>query len=267
MATLWEGENLLVKLGGILRFCCESGALSSSIAPSYSNSVLPQGYHRGQAVDEPNAVTDPDPWGQLLVNHRLDGPRYTIIPTISVVPPWDDPHNDTNNLAGDQSFGESVRQIHYINPTPVLDDHSNVPSDVRSVNAVFNATQRFYDALRVVLHGGSPPEVPSFRYEQDDSGGAINADVAGLAPQVLHSFEPQVTTTGEQQEIVMSPILQVCAALGILVVIMVILFHSHHFRQDCVTERRALRRVARRYHVAKVQDDVERNEEVTDVTL
>lgn len=47
---------------------------------------------------------------------------------------------------------------------------------------------------------------------------------------------------------------------------MVILFHAHHFRRDCMVERRALRRVARRYHVARAQDDVERSE-VTDVTL
>lgn len=67
---------------------------------------------------------------------------------------------------------------------------------------------------------------------------------------------------------------QVCAGLGVLVLLMVILFHSHHFRRDCRTERRALRRVARRYHVtqtsAQQEDDVETNpdiDSVTDVTL
>lgn len=269
MATRWEGENLLVKLSGILRFCCESVVVpSSSTAPSY-NSVLPQGYHRGEAVDEPQVITDPDPWGQRLANHRLEGARYTIIPTISVVPPWDDDtaQNETSNLPDDLTFGESFRQIHYINPTPVLGHHSDLPSaGDRGGNAILNATQRFYDALRVVLHGGgvSPPEVPSFR---DDAGAGINVDVAGLAPHVLDSFDPQVSSTRDPEALVMSPLLQVCAALGILVVLMVILFHSHHFRRDCVTERRALRRVARRYHVARAQDDVERNDEVTDVTL
>lgn len=63
--------------------------------------------------------------------------------------------------------------------------------------------------------------------------------------------------------------IQVCAVLAVLVLVIVLLFHSHHFRRDCVTERRVLRRVVRRYHVTRTRTDIERNEsdDVPDVTL
>lgn len=263
MVTRWEGETLLVKLTGILRYCCDS--LNPTRA-TYGPQPLPPGYHKGQVIDEPQVITDPEPWGQLLLNHRLDSPRYTILPTISVVPPWDN-DNETSNLIEDQVFDESYNQLQYITPTPVLPQHNAIPTVSRVGGGIVNATQRFYDALRVVMHGGIQPSVPKLR---NGSHAGVKADVAGLAPHVLDTFDPLVTSTLEQESIeslAMSPVLQVCAALGILVIVMVILFHTHHFRRDCMTERRALRRVARRYHVARAQDDVEKNEEVTDVTL
>lgn len=259
MAMGMEGDSILVKLSGIIRFCCEP---QGSPRPP-QNPVLPPGYQRGQVVEEPHVVTDPDtqPWDLLLQNHRLrEGPRYTIIPTISVVPPWDDlGHNDLP----DQVAADSHPIAHFITPTPVLPHPPPPPTLVGE--AARNATQRFYDALRAVLHGGGEQgPLPSL---SSGGVGGSNVAVSGLAPHVQDTQGPFLTSRPANDDPQsMSPILQVCAALGVLVVVMVILFHAHHFRRDCMVERRALRRVARRYHVARAQDDVERSE-VTDVTL
>lgn len=70
--------------------------------------------------------------------------------------------------------------------------------------------------------------------------------------------------------------LQVCAGLAVVVVVMVLLFHWHHIRHECLRERRALRRLARRYRVNgdhrqydDEDEDLEKNDNstVTDVTL
>ncbi|XP_042204267.1 uncharacterized protein LOC121853931 [Homarus americanus] len=266
MASLWEGEDMLVKLSTILRFCCD---YATPQQPPRVGDLLP-GYHRGQVLDE-LSVTDHDPWGQLLLNHRLEGPRYTILPTITVVSPWDD-DDAAHHLLHDQAIGGSNAVNHIIAPTrvlPHLPDASTSSSFQRSLvsDAALNATQRFYDALRAVLHGSGPGTIPALGQESRAGGDVV---VAELAPHVQETSEPAlVPHTDPHHNASMSPLLQVCAALGVLVVVMVVLFHSHHFRRDCMTERRALRRVARRYHVTRAQDDVEKNDssEVTDVTL
>ncbi|XP_042887838.1 uncharacterized protein LOC122263473 [Penaeus japonicus] len=258
MAMGMGGESILVKLSGVIRFCCEP----QEVPRPSQNPVLPPGYHRGQVVEEPHVITDPDtqPWDLLLQNHRLrERPRYTIIPTISVVPPWDDLDH---NALHDQVVADSQQIARFITPTPVLPLPRPAPSLVGEVAR--NATQRFYDALRAVLHGGEQGPLPSL---SNGGVGGADAAVAGLAPHVQDTSEPYLTSRQANDDSQgMSPILQVCAALGVLVVVMMILFHSHHFRRDCMVERRALRRVARRYHVARAHDDVERSE-VTDVTL
>ncbi|ROT76649.1 hypothetical protein C7M84_004763 [Penaeus vannamei] len=230
MAMGMEGDSILVKLSGIIRFCCEP---QGSPRPP-QNPVLPPGYQRGQVVEEPHVVTDPDtqPWDLLLQNHRLVAA-------------------DSHPIA------------HFITPTPVLPHPPPPPTLVGE--AARNATQRFYDALRAVLHGGGEQgPLPSL---SSGGVGGSNVAVSGLAPHVQDTQGPFLTSRPANDDPQsMSPILQVCAALGVLVVVMVILFHAHHFRRDCMVERRALRRVARRYHVARAQDDVERSE-VTDVTL
>ncbi|XP_071547087.1 uncharacterized protein [Panulirus ornatus] len=265
MMSRWEGQHLLVRLSGAIRFCCDLGA---SQEPPLEPDI-PPGYRRDhQGLDDDlHLVTDAEPWDQLLLNHRMEGPRYTILPTISVVNPWD----DEGDLLHDQVFGGSDPG-HVIVPTAVLPSlpATPIPSlrPALARDAALNATHRFYNALQAVLHGSGPGTIRTLREETQHTG--VDAVVVGISPHVQETSDPILSPHHDPaHDTSMSPLLQVCTALGVLVVVMVVLFHSHHFRRDCMTERRALRRVARRYHVARAQDDVEKNEpsDVTDVTL
>lgn len=116
------------------------------------------------------------------------GGRYTILPTISVVPPWDDPvhhpyhhhhhsvldlsrHNHLRSLAQDQGLSDSNTVLRVITPSPVLPPpltptsvSTSRPSWVE--DAALNATHRFYNVLRAVLHGGEEQHEagPSLRW-------------------------------------------------------------------------------------------------------
>lgn len=255
MAIQWEGEDLIVKLSTILRFCCDPAGGDE-----------PPGYHRGLVVDEPQAPSDHGPWAHLLLNHRLESPRYTILPTITAVSPWD------NTEPHDQVFGGSNAVNHVIVPTSVLPSlEVTTPSDLQALmarEAAINATYRFYDALRAVLHGDGPGTIIEFGQERE-----VKVDAAEIiTPHLQEASHPHLSHNNDPHHSPsMSPLIQVCAALGVLVVVMVVLFHTHHFRRDCGTEQRALRRLAQHYHVTRDgdPDDVERHADtdVTDVTL
>ncbi|KAG7156244.1 hypothetical protein Hamer_G005956 [Homarus americanus] len=215
-------------------------------------------------------------------DYAPEGPRYTILPTITVVSPWDD-DDAAHHLLHDQAIGGSNAVNHIIAPTrvlPHLPDASTSSSFQRSLvsDAALNATQRFYDALRAVLHGSGPGTIPALGshnvlvYSKLMSTSRFVCFITEREEDSLEYQRLLGDTCFETRPPDKRPVpgpREVCAALGVLVVVMVVLFHSHHFRRDCMTERRALRRVARRYHVTRAQDDVEKNDssEVTDVTL
>ncbi|XP_069954061.1 uncharacterized protein [Cherax quadricarinatus] len=240
MVVQWQGEDLLVKLSTVVSFCCDSG-----VPPGGGGAT--SGYHRrGQVMDEPHPVIHRHPWTHLLQNYRLESSRYTIVPTITVVSPWD---LDTQ----DQVFSGSDPINHAIYPTPT----PTTPS-LHARDATLNATQRIYDALQVVLHGSASGTLPVLGDEPE----------ASVSDTVFHhvqeTFHPHVVLQEHPHgvHIAGSPLLQVCAALAVLVVVLVVLFHMHHFRQDCMVERRALRRVAQTYEVSGVRQhhaDVENN--------
>ncbi|XP_050689636.1 uncharacterized protein LOC126981954 [Eriocheir sinensis] len=266
MAAGWEGDSsLLVRVSGVVRFCCPSPVTSLLAPPPQQppgDAVIPGGSRRSE---DPSAGSG----------------RYTILPTISVVPPWDDPvhhpyhhhhqsildpahHNHLHSLAYDQGLSDSNTVLRVIAPSPVLPPSLNTTSVSTSrpswvEDAALNATHRFYNVLRAVLHGGEEQH-PSLRGEarrgvevsSEESPPLLSVDAA--APAALDPAIP--------------PLIQVCAGLAVVVVVMVLLFHWHHIRHECLRERRALRRLARRYRDQRDDDDhdLEKND-TSDVTL
>lgn len=118
----------------------------------------------------------------LLALHTQGGGRFTILPTISVVAPWDDPvqhpahldpvhHHHHNSLARDQALSDSNAVLRVVSPSPVLPPQPPPFSTSTSrpawvEEAALNATHRFYNVLRAVLHGGEEHEEagPSLRW-------------------------------------------------------------------------------------------------------
>lgn len=230
-----------------MRLCCPDPA-TTLIAP-------PLPFH-GSLPEHPRQDNS-------LLGGLHQGGRYTILPTISVVAPWDDPVH--HNFVKDSALSDSNAVTYVVTPTPVLPPPT--PAATRPAwvgDAALNATHRFYNVLRAVMHGGELEARPALRGE--DRRGVEFSKGATARPSIQ-------TTVNSGLDPAISPLIQVCAALAVVVVVMVLLFHWHHVRQECLRERRALRRLARRYGMARdlhqEDDDLEKNDSshVTDVTL
>ncbi|CAL4077491.1 unnamed protein product, partial [Meganyctiphanes norvegica] len=129
---------------------------------------------------------------------------------------------------------------------------------------------KFLDAIRAAFNVDPPSQnLPTLSIDSDVgvdvavAGGPLNQVLDVGNPVHLMAYPPQL-----KEDSGISPILQVCAVLGVLVAVMVVLFHSHHFRRDCMLERRALRRISRRYQVTSKQDveSSSQHDDNTDVT-
>ncbi|XP_063863790.1 uncharacterized protein LOC135102430 [Scylla paramamosain] len=247
MASGFEGDNVLVTMSRMMRLCCPDPA-TTLIAPP-----LPS---HGSLLEDPHQVTNP-------LGGLHQGGRYTILPTISVVAPWDDPVH--HNLVKDNALSDSNAVTYVVTPTPVLPPPTPAARPSWVGDAALNATHRFYNVLRAVMHGGELEARPALRGE-DKRG--VEEFSTGVTPR--SSIQ---TAINSGLDPAISPLIQVCAALAVVVVVMVLLFHWHHVRQECLRERRALRRLARRYGMARdlyqEDDDLEKNDSshVTDVTL
>ncbi|KAG0714516.1 hypothetical protein GWK47_013976 [Chionoecetes opilio] len=251
MAAFWQGDSMLVRVSGVVRLCCPDPA-STLLAPPA----------RYPLYQDPRHAT-------AILDSLHSGGRYTILPTISVVAPWDDPLN--HDLPPDSALSGSqvVKQV--LAPTPVIPPLTPTGRPAWVGEAALNATHRFYNVLRAVLHGGEDQAAPALRGEDRRSVEEVSAEVtpkSAVLPTTTPAIDPAL-----------SPLIQVCAALAVVVVVMVLLFHWHHVRQECLMERRALRRLARRYRATRDlhshhhhhdnDHDVEKNDssDVTDVTL
>lgn len=79
-----------------------------------------------------------------------------------MVSPWDDEEEYSNTIS-DQAFGDSNQLVQFITPTPVLPPPQPAVQPSWVGEAAQNATHRFYDILRAVLHGDGPNSAPALR--------------------------------------------------------------------------------------------------------
>lgn len=147
MASGFEGDNVLVTMSRMMRLCCPDPA-TTLIAPP-----LPS---HGSLLEDPHQVTNP-------LDGLHQGGRYTILPTISVVAPWDDPVH--HNLVKDNALSDSNAVTYVVTPTPVLPPPTPAARPSWVGDAALNATHRFYNVLRAVMHGGELEARPALRGE------------------------------------------------------------------------------------------------------
>ncbi|XP_076056123.1 uncharacterized protein LOC143034084 [Oratosquilla oratoria] len=257
--TRRQTEDMLVRLESFIRICCDIN-----------------GFRRGQASSEPILHRDVDE--ELINNHRtVEYSRFTILPTISVVPAWEgkEEHSRFNlrkhvsdgltthvwpyQFADDfrYSYDETTAEVPRLRDVIVPTSPTRLPPPTISwqqqqrgeseleggvAHAVDDVSKGFLDAFSSLMKarkvGENSENIPSLRQEEVRGGEAV---VGGAPP---HVQEGGALVTLQQSE-GLSPVLQACIGLGVLVVVMVILFHLHHFRRDCMVERRVLGRRSR----------------------